>query len=309
MNTADIEIHLLRCFHALMDERSVSRAAQRMNVSQPAMSVALRRLRQLFRDQLLVRARNEMVPTPRAIALWSVVRGVLAELEKLSASSVPFDAASISAQFTFTIPAYISYVLLPDLMQRLEKAAPGVAVVTRAPNRERAVEWLEKGEIDFRIGWIREPPPILRSRILYKDRFVCLARRGHRAIRKQLTAEELCSIDHVTVDRKSDSGYAIHQAIKAVGLNVRVKLLVQDMLIVPYIVASSNLIAIVPGRLAWQFVKQLPLELFPVPLALPELEIALYWHQRTHHDAASEWMRTMIAEVASRPDAASARQR
>lgn len=281
-----------------MDERSVSRAAQRTNLSQPAMSIALRKLRQVFGDPLLVRSRNEMVPTPRAISLSGAVRRVLEDLNTLSATSLPFNPRSSSVQFTFTIPAYISYVLMPELMKRLEKVAPRVMVVTRAPNRERAVEWLEKGEIDFRIGWIREPPPILRSKTLYKDQFVCLARKGHPQIKDRLTLEQFCSTDHVSVDRRSDSGHAIYQAVKAVGPAFRIKLLVQDMLIVPYIVANSNLIAIVPGRLGGQFVKQLPVRLFPVPLKLPELDIALYWHQRTHRDPANEWMRNMISEVA-----------
>lgn len=298
MNPKDIDIHLLRCYDVLMDERSVSRAAQRTNLSQPAMSIALRRLRQFFGDQLLVRSHNKMVPTPRALSLWDAVRKVLEDLNKLSTNSLTFDPTSSSAQFTFTIPAYISYVLLPELMKRLEKTAPNIVIVTRAPNRERAAEWLEKGEIDFRIGWIRESQPTLRSKSLYKDQFVCLAREGHPRIKGRLTLGQFYSIGHVSVDRNSDSGRAIYQAVNPVGPKFRIKLLVQDMLIVPYIVANSNLIAIVPRRLASQFVKQLSVRLFPVPLKLPELEIALYWHQRTHLELASEWMRNTISDVA-----------
>jgi DNA-binding transcriptional LysR family regulator len=298
-NIASLDVRLLHWFDILMSERSVSRAAQRLNVSQPAMSLVLRRLRRIFQDPLFVRAHNEMVPTPRALELVVPIRRILEELGALVEGDASFDPQTSSGQFTITAPGYISFLLLPRLIRRMEKKAPGISFEIRAANRERAIEWLEKGEIDFRIGWIKEPHDTLRFKTLYRDQFVCLARKGHPEVGRKLTLERLCAIPHVRamVHKDSDSGKLIDQALEAHGMRIKIALLVQDSLIVPYVVANSNLIAVLPARLAQGIARQLPIRIWPVPIKLPEQSIALYWHERTHKDAAHEWMRTQISDV------------
>jgi DNA-binding transcriptional LysR family regulator len=298
-NIETVDLRLLRCFDVLMAERSVSRAAQRMNLSQPAMSIALRRLRTLFGDPLLLRTHGDMVPTSRALALTERVRRVLEELTALTAGSSPFDPQTSRAQFTLTAPGYIAYVLLPRLAKHLERHAPNVHVDVRASNRERATEWLEKGEIDFRIGWIREPPAEHRFKTLYSDHFVCLARKNHPAIRGRLTTEQFCALPHVRsmVHQRSDSGEVIDQAVEALGRRLSIPMLVQDIFAVPYIVASSRLIAAVPARFAKTFAANLPVRAHRLPLNIPEQSIALYWHERTHRDAAHAWFRDLLGAV------------
>jgi DNA-binding transcriptional LysR family regulator len=296
----EIDLRLLRCFAALMADRSVSRAAQRMNISQPAMSVALGRLRRVFGDPLMIRGHGEMVPTSRALALAETVDSVLEGMGKLTSVAAPFDARTATQQFTVTAPGYIAHVLLPRLMRQLEKSAPGVRVEVRAANRERATEWLESGEIDFRMGWIREPPAGLRFKTLYHDRLVCLARKDHPLISRKLTAELFCALPHVRtmVHRQSDSGQVIDQAVEALGQRLNIALLVQEVLIVPYIVASSKLIAAIPARLARSFAGQLALKVYPLPLDVPEQRIALYWHERTHRSAPHQWFRDLLGNIA-----------
>ena len=295
-----IDLRLLRCFDALMVDRSVSRAAQRMNISQPAMSIALGRLRRAFDDPLLIRGHGEMVPTSRALALVETVHAVLEGMGKLTSAAAPFDPHTASLQFTLTAPGYIGHVLLPRLMRQLEKTAPGVRIEVRAANRERATEWLENGEIDFRLGWIREPPAGLRFKTLYRDRLVCLARKDHPLIPRKLTAELFCELPHVRtmVHRQSDSGQVIDHAVEALGKRLDITVLVQEVLTVPYIVASSNLIAAISARLARPFASQLPLKVYPLPLDLPEQSIALYWHERTHRSAPHQWFRDLMGRIA-----------
>lgn len=298
-NITNLDVRLLHWFDTLMSERSVSRAAQRLNVSQPAMSLVLRRLRRLFGDPLFVRAHNAMVPTPRALELVVPIRRLLEELGALVEGDTPFDPQTASAKFTLTMPSYISFLLLPRLIRRMEKKAPGISLEIRTSNRERAIEWLEKGEIDFRIGWIKEPPDTLRFKTLYRDHFVCLARKDHSVVGRKLTLEQLCAVPHVRamVHKNSDSGRLIDQALDALGMRFKISLLVQDALIVPHVVANSNLIAVVPARLAQGISRQLPVRVLPVPVKLPEQNIALYWHERTHRDAAHEWLRAQIGEA------------
>jgi DNA-binding transcriptional LysR family regulator len=296
-----IDLRLLRCFDALMADRSVSRAAQRMNISQPAMSVALGRLRRVFGDPLLIRGHGEMVPTSRALALVETVHAVLEGMGKLTSAAAPFDPRTASLQFTVTAPGYIGHVLLPRLMRQLEKTAPGMRIEVRAANRERATEWLESGEIDFRMGWIREPPAGLRTKTLYQDKLVCIAARDHPQIPRRLTAELFCALPHVRtmVHRQSDSGQVIDQAVEALGKRLNITLLVQEVLTVPYIVASSKLIAAIPARLARTFATQLPLKVHPLPMDIPEQSIALYWHERTHRSAPHEWFRDILGKIAN----------
>ena len=295
-----IDLRLLRCFDALMADRSVSLAARRLNVTQPAMSVALGRLRKIFDDPLLVRGRGEMVPTSRALTLHESVQRVLEDISTLSAESAQFDPATARIQFTLTAPAYIGYVLLPKLMRQLEKSAPGVRVEVRAANRERATEWLERGEIDFRLGWIREPPMGLRFKTLYQERLVCLARKNHPAITARLGAEDFCSLSHIRtmVDRASDSGQVIDSAVEAAfGRRLNIALVVQEAVTVPYVVASTDHIAVMPERLARVFASHLPLKVHALPVAVPGQNIGLYWHERTHRSAAHVWFRGLVGKV------------
>lgn len=295
-----IDLRLLRCFAALMADRGVSLAARRLDMSQPAMSVALGRLRKIFGDPLLVRGRGEMVPTSRAIALLESVQRVLDGVNTLSAESAPFDPALARNQFTLTAPAYIAYVLLPKLMRQLERSAPGIRVEVRAANRERATEWLERGEIDFRLGWIREPPAGLRFKTLYQERLVCLARKNHPALAGKLTADEFCRLSHIRtmVDRSSDSGQLIDEAVEATsGKRLTIALVVQEALIVPYVVATSDHIAVMPERLARAFVAHLPVRIHALPVRVPPQNIGLYWHERTHRSTAHVWFRGMLGKV------------
>jgi DNA-binding transcriptional LysR family regulator len=294
-----VDLHLLRCFDALLASRSVTLAAQRMNMSQPAMSVALGKLRQAFSDPLLIRGHGEMVPTSRALTLADPVRAVLKGMEKLTSTVAPFVPRTAALQFTVTAPGYIAHVLLPRLVRQLERSAPGVRVEVRAANREHATEWLENGEIDFRMGWIREPPGGLRFKTLYRDRLVCIAKRNHPLIGRNLTTDLFCKLSHVRtmVHRQSDSGQVIDEAVEALGTRLNISLLVQEVLSVPYIVASSNLIAAVPARLARTFASHLPLTVHRLPLSVPEQSIALYWHERTHRSAPHEWFRGVLGRI------------
>jgi len=294
-----LDIKLLHLFSVLMAERNVSRAAQKLGISQPAMSLVLRRLRTLFRDPLFVRAHNEMVPTPRALELGVSVRRILEDLGTLLDVEPTFDPRTARARFALTIPSYISFLLLPKLLRAIERRAPGVTLDARSSDRDLAAEWLETGEIDFRIGWISTPPEALRYKVLYRDRFVLLAGRSNPKIRRTLTVEEFCAAPHVRtmVHPRSDSGRLIDQALGTLGLRLNIAAVVQDALAVPYTVASTGLIALVPSRLASAVARQMPLRILQPPVELPEQTIALYWHERTQNSAAHRWLRNEIGDI------------
>lgn len=299
MNLKNLDIHLLRCFEALMDERSVSRAAERMHVSQPAMSHALARLRRHFNDPLLLRAQKEMVPTRCALTVRESVGRILLETENLFLRAVAFRPEASRMKFVVTAPEFVEYVLAPRLLGRLQREAPGISLEIRMPDPDRAVEWLEKGEIDFRLGWLRTPPDKLRSKLLFRDRFVCLARKGHPQIRGSITQEQYLSLPHVRSRfvRNSTSGRVIDEVAASHGRKLNVALLMQNFFTVFHTVVHSDLIATVPERLAHGALNQLPVQVLAPPISIPDARVSMFWHERTHQEASHRWFRQLLTDV------------
>lgn len=299
MNNCDLE--LLRAFCALMSERSVSRAAERLKLSQPAMSHALARLRKLFDDPLLLRSRGGMAPTKRAINIEPRIRAVLQEVDAVVATPEKFDPHNVSRTFVLTATEYSEFVLLPALMARIREEAPGIRIEIRAPNQNRMLDWLEAGEIDLRIAWVRNAIGSLRSRALFQDSLVCIARRDHPAVGNTLTLTQFLTLPHARpeVIGRTTTAQAIDEAVSARGGKLRVGLALQNYLTIPHVVASSDFIATLPRRLVEKLTPELPIKLLEPPLRLPRMRYAAFWHDRSHTDAGHQWLRRIIAETAS----------
>lgn len=302
MNNTGIDFRLLQCFSALMAARSVSRAAANLNLSQPAMSHALGRLRRLFDDPLLLKTHDGMAPTSRALELESRVRDLLAEAARLTHKSTPFAPASARATLTVMAPEYVEYLMAPALARRLQEDAPGVEIAFRVSDPERALEQLARGELDARLGWWPAPAPQLRYKLLFRDRLVCIARKGHPQLRGNPGAEALLAARHVRVQRPRTgvSMQALDQAVAAQRRELQVALHVQSAFALAAAVAASDLAATVTERLAQQLAAQFPLQVLPLPpaLAVPNVRVALYWHERSHQQPAHRWFRQLITDSA-----------
>jgi DNA-binding transcriptional LysR family regulator len=300
MDIYGVDLALLRCFSVLMAERNVTKAAERLQLSQPAVSHALARLRRLFDDPLLLRGPGRMTPTSRALELDAPVARILAGVETLVARPPDFDPRHSRATFVLTATGYAEYLLAPTLLARLGREAPGVDIDIRTPNPELVPGWLERGEVDFRLGWIRDPAAGLRSKPLFQDKLVCLARRGHPVARPGMSVEQYLALPHVRsqLSVATTTGRVIDEAAGALGAKLRLMLLVQNYLTIPYVVAQSDVVATVPERLARGFIDQLPLQLIEPPLKLPTVKFALYWHERTHKDPRHRWFRQVVADIA-----------
>ena len=299
-NIDGVEVFLLRSFAALMAQRSVSRAADTLNTSQPAVSKALARLRDLFEDPLLIRAHGRMVPTDRALELDDPVRRILADLATVIESPRSVDPQTARITFRLTAPETVEHLILPRLIAHLEKTAPGVRVEARHPSRDQALRWLETGEIDFRLGWLERPPQALHSAILYRDRLVCLARKDHPEIDGRISLEQYLSLPHARLEVAPHgmSGRAIDRAVAKLGHKLRISLVVQNYGTVLHTVARSNLIATVSERMIKSSAPHLGLQVLDPPLRLPETRINMFWHQRTHKDSRHRWFRQQISAIA-----------
>lgn len=301
MNIKKQDLHLLACFDALAACRSVTKAAQMLNMTQPAMSNALARLRQTFSDDLFLRTRNGVTPTPKALDLIEPVRSALQSIETIMTPVLEFDPRVTLAKLTLTTTGYVEFVFTPKLIRRMERAAPGIQLETRIPNREMANQRLERGEIDFRIGWDEQPSEKLRYANLFQDRFVCIARLNHPTLSGPLTLERYCELQHARTVTRSHmrSVENIDRAVAVHGRRLRIAMVSHDYIAVPHIVSHSNLIATVPERLADLLIKQLPIRKFECPVKIPGHAIRLYWHDRTHKSPLHRWFRSLVTEVAT----------
>lgn len=300
MNIQEIDFRLLQCFAALLTERSVSRAAAQLELSQPAMSHALGRLRRLFDDPLLIKGHGHMTPTARALELEVEVRALLAGAERLVSRPAEFVPATTRTRFVVMTPEFVEYLLAPPLIAHVEAHSPGVDVAFRTSDPEHAPDWFESGEIDIRLGWVTDPPPLLRVKLLFRDPLVCIARRNHPRLKNRISVAQFMETPHVRVERPRTrvSTGAVDAAVAALGGRLRIALQVQNAFALAHAVAQSNLISTVPQRLARVLAAQHPLQVLPLPLDVPDVRIAMYWHERTHKQPAQRWFRQLLAETA-----------
>ncbi len=307
----ELDIHSLRCLTTLIGERSVTRAAERLGLSQPAVSHTLARLRRYFGDALLVRATGGMVPTVRALEIDASAREIVAAVDRLGRNEPDFDPATDRSRLVITVPEYFERRLAPPLLSRLQVEAPGVSIELRAPDPWQARDWLDSGEVDFRLAWIHEPRPESRFARLSEDRLVCLVRDGHPVVGERLRAADFFALTHVrpaiAVARDADPAHvSVEQYLglrarrRGDPRRLRIGLLAQSFLTIPHVVATSDMIATVPERAVSDLDPRLRVRVMRPPLALPALRGALYWHERSNADQRHRWFRRLLLET-SRP--------
>jgi len=297
MNIRKQHLHLLLCFDALAATGSVSKAAQRMNMPQPSMSRALAQLRATFSDELFLRTRTGVTPTPKALELIGPVREMIARVDEILNPAGEFDPRTTRAKVTLTSTGYAEAVLMPFVVRRLEKSAPGLVLETRVPNREMADMRLERGEIDFRIGGVDQPPEKLRFANLFEDRYVCIARTSHPVVRSKLSLDDFCALPQVRTVIRSHMESA-DRAVAAYGKHLTYAVTSHDYAAVPHIVARSNLIATVPERMVDLLMRGVSIRKYDCPVGMPRIAIRLFWHDRTHKSAMHKWFRALVSEAA-----------
>lgn len=292
------DLQLLECFEALMRERSVSRAAERMGLSQSAMSEVLARLRDRFDDPLLVRGREGMQPTPRALELAPRVRDIVVRLRELVAGRESFDPAQCAMRLKLAASDYTQFLMLPRLTEILAERAPDVAVDVLPINILRVGEALDLGEIDLAVAYYVDPPPTLKRRPLFREHYVGVARHGHPALGSRIDTAAYAALRHVSVAPSGLTFFsgALDSLLAAQGMKRKVAVTSPHFLLAANLVAHSDLVLALPSRAARRLAAQLPLTLFDIPFDLPEIDIAMYWHERTHTSSAHQWLRDQVRE-------------
>lgn len=296
MNISGVNLNLLVALAALLRERSVTRAAKSTGVTQPAMSNSLAQLRELFQDPLFRREQHGLAPTPRALALAPLVAQGLACFESLLAPPA-FDPKRDERKFVIATNDYVELVLMPPLLRALARAAPGVKLEVRPWGLHEVPALLAQGEADLMIGFYDELPSRHRQASLFEEEYVCIVRKGHPSVRGKLTLERYLELSHVLVSQRSDSPGSVDRALEKQGKRRKVALRVSHFLMVPVLIAQTDLVAALSRRAAEPFAEPLGLRLFPPPLPLPRGRIRAVWHEQVEADPAQRFLRDTIREV------------
>jgi DNA-binding transcriptional LysR family regulator len=303
MNIESLDLNLLLVVESLLIERNVTKAGHRIGLSQPAVSNALARLRGVFDDPLFLRRGNAMVPTRRTLQLSGPVMEALGKIRGAIGDET-FTPAR--AQLTFSIAAseYAEIVLLPSVVRCLNREAPGVRL---SISRLRALldvplETLRDGATQFALGLF--PQPIssgtgIAFQLLLDDVWVCLARVNHPRIKNTLPLRTFASIEHIRVSYgEPERPGLIGEAMRSIGMSRKIGFSTPHMAIVPTLAAETDLLGIVPARLARKYASRTRLKTYPVPLRLPRTTLALLWQERNQHDPAHGWLRQVILRAA-----------
>ena len=304
-----LDLNLLRVFDVVMAERSLTRAAHLLSITQPAVSNSLRRLRDALGDDLLVRKGRTLAPTPRAQELWPAVRDVLQRLQNALAPNV-FDPATASTTFVLTMADATAAELMPPLVELITVHAPDVSLrvvplTTRDPRR-----LLDEGHADLAIGNFPAVMADLTARAqageavsflhqrLFQGEYVCVMRRGHPLAKGPLTLKRYCGARHMLVSFSGRAYGFIDQALSAMGRSRRVVLTVNQFFTAGKIVAHSDLLTVLPRHFvnvtgfADQFV------LRELPFAPPTIQVDALWHQRQDSSSAHSWLRNQVVALA-----------
>jgi DNA-binding transcriptional LysR family regulator len=288
---AGVDLNLLPLLEALLAERQLTRAARRVGLSQPAASRALGRLRVLLGDALLVRAGVGFTLTPRAEALREPVRRALALVEAAIAPPAAFAPAREDRVLRIHADDYTSLVVLTPLVAALSRSAPGIQLEV-LPGGGNALERLRRGEVDccFTAASHRAPEGVQVDR-LGDDGFICMVARRHAFARRAPSIERFCRARHALVAPGGERGGYVDDALERMGQRRRVSLLLPHFLVMPYVIASSDLVVTLAERVARVYAGHLPVQLFAPPLPLPRFTIGGYWHERASDDPALVWLR------------------
>lgn len=289
-----VDLNLLVILDALLEERSVTRAAQRLGMSQPAVSRALARLRNLFSDPLLVEGRDGYVPTPRAVAVRPLLQSALAEVERMLESR-PYDPSSATGKFRLFVTDLHAAVLIPRLIARLDAEAPGVDLDV-LPVGPQVMQALEDGAVDAAIGLSAGAPAEIRRRTLFQEGFCTLMRPGHPAA-NDLTLDRYMRAGHIVVNIGSPQTAPVDAVLGGGKRRIRVR--APSFLAAVEIAAQSDLMLTLPVSLTRTLAVSGRLVALPSPVKLAPISMDLFWHARFQNEPRHVWLRSLVVDVAT----------
>jgi len=297
MELHQMDLNLMVVFDRLMTERRVSKAAERLGVSQPAVSNSLRKLRKLFGDELFLRTPRGMEPTPYAEQLAESVSCALATLHSGVNQRTSFEPRSARRAFTIGMTDVGEIYFLPALMKSLQREAPDVTLSTVRTTAVNLKYEMEAGKVDLAMGLLPQLKSGFFQRLLFRQRYVCLLRQGHRLDKKSISLDEFAAAQHLVVVSEGTGHGKVDEVLRRSGIERDVRLTVPHFISLGHILQATDLVTTVPERLALRLVEPFRLACVSHPAKLPEVAINVFWHAKFHKAPASQWLRTLVFET------------
>ena len=295
-NLAGIDLNLLVVFDALMTSQHLTRAAEKIGLSQPATSNALSRLRKLFKDDLFIKTSKGMTPTPKAIELAEFIHEVLLQVQTAIYSESQFIPQQSDRILRLGMDDYSEVVFLPKLLKQIEILAPKVKIQVRSTNWIRSPKLLDADEIDLAIGHCPQFQAWHTRQSLYQEHFVCLLAQKFQ-IQKAIALQEYIAASHLLVSPKEDMVGLVDQALAEQNLSRNVAMSVPNFLIVPFLLVNTNLIATLPAQLVKTFVEVWQLYASPLPFEMTGFSVDMLWHNKNDRDQGHIWLRNLISQI------------
>lgn len=293
-----LDLNLFRVLDAIHTQGGISGAARALHLSQPAISHALRRLREAFGDPLFVRQGNRMLPTELTRRVIGEVQAHLRGLQSVVHSAEVFTPASLEMDFRIGLRDVMESITLPRLVQHLAQQAPGVSLTSRRVPRELLERELVAGQLDVAVERQIRMGPRLRSRRLVDEPLVVVARAPAGARKRPLNAETFLKTPHVRVTM-AEGADPLERLLAAQGHHARIALRCQHYFAAAQVVAETGWLLAMPRTYAQELARVLPVVVHPLPLPLPPLAIFMYWHADREDDPAHRWLRELLAQGAA----------
>lgn len=292
-----IDLNLLAVFQEVYRERQISAAARKLGLTQSAVSNALGRLRRTFDDELFVRTAHGMQPTPFAQQVAEPVGAALAQVALALNQRSRFDPATSTRRFTIAMTDVGEVYFMPALIERCRALAPQVQVSSVRAGSIALKEEMESGRVDLAIGAFDDVSEALYQKLLFRQPYVSMFRRGHPLARGAVTLKRFAAAEHLLVDSGESPYPRINQLLEKAGVGKATRFRVPHFTAVPYIVSGSDLVVTVPQKLAERAAVPFGLKWIAPPLKLPILQTKMFWHRRFNQDPGSQWLRGMVADV------------
>jgi DNA-binding transcriptional LysR family regulator len=298
MHVRDLELSHIRLLARLIETRNLSRAARQMDLSPSAASHALAKLRKLAGDPLFIASSGGLMPTPFGDRLGAAAKEALEVLTAGLAVEPRFDPRSATKRFSIYLSNVGQLTFLPTLMAFLQNEAPGLSIRAVTIPVESPGKALESGEIDLAVGVFDNLIGGFHETPLGREPYVCLVRADHPSFQSGMTMEAFLQVPHAIADSTGSAHHAsLDRAMDRSKIKRHVKLIVPEFAALPMLLPDSNLLVIVPQRLAALLATHLPIKILPPPISIPPMNVAIYWHERYHRDPANQWLRQTFVKL------------